>query len=152
MNERPSRADVLMEQAFSQARRSTCSRLHVGAIIALEGRHITSGYNGTPAGLPHCQHGGGPNDRCDGGAIHAEKNAIAFAARYGGHGTDGAELFVTHSPCRECAQLIIQAGIICVHYAIAFRQTDGIELLEDAGIEVIHHAIASDGTAYSAGH
>lgn len=148
MNARPSRSEVLMEKAFSTAKRSTCNRLHVGAIVAREGRDITSGYNGPPSGFPHCEH-----EDWEGScklAVHAERNAIDFAARYGGHGTDAAELFVTHSPCHDCAKDVIQAGIICVYYAIPFRDTHGLDLLNYAGIEVIRLAIPENGPAHPA--
>lgn len=137
MNARPTREDILLDEAANWARRSTCPRLMVGSVIARDGHPVMPGYNGTVSGLPHCSHGGGPDDRCDGRAVHAEKNAIAFAARYG-IATGGARMFNTHSPCLECAQLIVQAGIIEVWYRTAFRDVEGIALLHDAGVVTCH--------------
>lgn len=136
---RPSRPDMLLEVASVIARRSTCNRLNVGAVIAREGRILATGYNGPPAGMSHCDHGehAGPCQV----AVHAESNAIAFAARYG-TATNIAELFLTHSPCHTCAKLIIVAGIIKVYYIIEFREPHGVDLLEMAGVETICHANA----------
>jgi len=148
-----------METAFVWARRSTCSRLHVGCVIHREGRILVQGYNGAPAGLEHCDHSctcaelekGASNHipwrenkehylACASQkpclrAVHAEQNAISFAARWG-VGLEGAELFCTNQPCLACAQTIINAGIVRVIYAEPYRLRDGHELLEEAGIEV----------------
>jgi dCMP deaminase len=111
------------------------------------------GYNGAPAGLLHCNHdcdcgwephmaakGAGHQTWCKAvtpclRAVHAEQNAISFAARWG-VGLEGAELFCTNQPCLACAQTIINAGIVKVIYAEPYRLRDGHELLEEAGIEV----------------
>lgn len=141
---RPTRSDTLLRVAVIIAERSTCNRLSVGAVVAREGRILTTGYNGPPSGMPHCNHPpqdvfskyinqANENPACT-AAVHAERNALAFAARYG-MATDGAEMFVTHSPCLNCAQSIIQAGIIRVYYGTEFRSLDGLDLLEAAGIE-----------------
>lgn len=142
---------MLLEIAGVYATRSTCSRLAVGALVVRDGRILTTGYNGSPAGMNHCTH------TCDCGgkagfaeshwpacrhlkacveAVHAEANAIAFAARYG-MSTDCSEMFVTHSPCEACAKLIINAGIRRVTYRIEFRSMAGIDLLEKAGVETL---------------
>lgn len=129
---RPSRVEMLLEVAGVIARRSTCNRLNVGAVIARDGRILTTGYNGPPKGMEHCEH-----DLHEGAcqlAVHSEANAIAFSARYG-TALDGAELFITHSPCHNCAKLIINAGIIRVYYAIEYREPHGLDLLELAGVE-----------------
>lgn len=150
--DRPSRDDVLMGTARQFARRSTCSRLNVGAVIARDGRVLVTGYNGAPAGMPHCEHdtydimaSGEPvpihtviRDATDEGcqiAGHAEENAIAFAAKHG-VSIDGAELLTTHAPCFRCARLIINAGIRRVVYDIPYRLTDGIDLLSAASVRV----------------
>lgn len=129
---RPTRSATLLEVASVIARRSTCNRLNVGAVVAREGRILTTGYNGPPAGMSHCEHElhEGPCQI----AVHAEANAVAFAARYG-MSTDQAELFLTHSPCHTCAKLIINAGIVRVYYLIEFREPHGLDLLEMAGVE-----------------
>jgi dCMP deaminase len=133
---RPTRPEWLFDIATLTATRSTCNRLAVGALIVREGRVQGMGYNGPPAGFPHCEHESweGPCKL----AIHAEKNAIDFAARYG-HSTDGCELFVTHAPCHECAKDIIQAGIIHVHFLQEFRDMHGVDLLNLAGVAVTHY-------------
>lgn len=133
--DRISRDQMLMEMALIASKRSTCNRKHVGAIIAIEGRPVSVGYAGAPAGLPHClEHGclTGP----DGGCIrtqHAEANAIAFAARKG-IATERATLYTTVSPCLACAKLIINAGIEDVWYLERYRKTEGIDLLSTKGI------------------
>lgn len=136
---RPTRDQTLMQVAHTFAERSTCNRLHVGAVIAREGRVIQTGYNGPPSGMVHCNH---PKSEMGTGfscpvAVHAEINAIAFAARYG-MATEHAELYVTHSPCPTCAKLIINAGIVRVAYAVEFRDLAGLDLLESAGVETFY--------------
>lgn len=122
------------------AERSTCDRLSVGAVVARDGRILTTGYNGPPSKMPHCIHfenlDNKPDPPCD-RAVHAEANAIAFAARYG-MSTDGSELFVTHSPCITCAKLIINAGILRVYYGVEYRSLDGLTLLESASVETFY--------------
>lgn len=134
---RPSRSQMLFNVAAEVATRSTCSRLAVGALIVRRGRFVMSGYNGPPAGFSHCIHfenlDGQPDPPCK-AAIHAEANALFYAAREG-IATEGAEMYVTHSPCIDCAKGIIQAGITVVYYAQEFRSLEGLDLLESAGIE-----------------
>lgn len=137
--------------------RSTCSRARVGVVVARAGRQLTSGYNGAPAGLPHCRHhcdcllddparheliitedahliGCNSLKPCT-IAVHAEANAIAYAARYGMR-LEGADLFTTLSPCVPCSQLIINAGIVRVVYSKEYRDTSGLTLLRQADIVV----------------
>lgn len=130
--ERPSRDEVLMDTARLVARRSTCSRLHVGAVAGKEGRSLVSGYNGAPAGVPHCSH---TTDEPCKIAVHAEANVIAYAARWGIQ-LEGAELFTTHSPCVSCCQLIVNSGVTRVVFGELFREADGLFLLQGAGIVV----------------
>lgn len=134
MTERVSRPQWLMDLALHIADRGTCSRLRVGAIAVRRGQILAGGYNGAPAGLPHCSH---TNDSPCIEAIHAEVNVIASAARYGVP-LEGAELYVTHSPCRSCAGLLINAGISRVSYLHRFRDPSGVVLLEAAGVNVNH--------------
>lgn len=138
-----------MEVARAFAERSTCSRAKVGAVIALNGRVLSTGYNGAPAGMPHCSHPCTCDDlhlETDTGhlveclstqpcnvTIHAEANAVAFAARHG-VATDGAEVYVTLSPCLMCAKLLVNAGISKVWMEELYRERSGIEYLEKAGI------------------
>lgn len=120
-----------MAEALSQL--SYAERAKVGCIIVNKGGQIVSqGYNGTPSGFDNeCEDGNVTKKE----VLHAESNAIAKCAKWGGS-TDGATLYVTMSPCYECAKLIIQAGISRVVYKEKYRDGDGLILLEDAGIEV----------------
>lgn len=141
---------MLMSMAQVVAKRGTCSRAQVGAVFARDGRVIVTGYNGAPAGMKHCDHGepGGDsslgNGRVSAGgggagcqiAEHAERNAIAFAARHG-QALEGSELYCTHAPCLDCAKSIINAGVEIVRYIHPYRITAGVELLEQARIKVI---------------
>ncbi len=121
-----------LELAYWFGNHSTCRRLHVGTVLVLDRRIVSTGYNGAPAGLPHCTHDDmAPCER----AVHAEANAIAFAAK-NGVSTNGTVLYSTHAPCMACAQLIINAGIDKVIYGEAYRKTEGTELLEEAGVVV----------------
>lgn len=144
---RPTRIQTLLTVASVIAQRSTCNRLNVGAVVARDGRILTTGYNGPPSGMDHCEHEEFEL-QCN-LAVHAEANAIAFAARYG-MATQGAELFVTHAPCHNCAKLVINAGIVRVYYSIEYRLTHGTDLLEDAEVETYCHALTEDGTPDSA--
>lgn len=142
---RISRNDLLMGTAQLLAKRSTCSRGQVGVVISRDGRMLSSGYNGAPAGMPHCNHERQFNveKRLTNGdgcitAVHAEANAIAFAAKHG-VSLDNSELHTTMSPCRFCAQLIVNAGIVSVFYLIEYRIFDGIDLLNTANISVTHY-------------
>lgn len=151
---RPSEHEVCMDYARCAARRGTCSRLQVGAVITVSGRLISSGYNGAPSKLDHCDHTctcrfknlGFDEDTlhprshdsgCPAGpcrlSVHAEANAIAFAARYG-ISTHKACMYVTHQPCLDCAKLIINAGIETVIFEHTYRDDAGLHLLYDAGI------------------
>lgn len=155
MNDRISRQDMLMAMAFAVSQRSTCARAHVGVIVAIEARPLVSGYNGAPTGMPHCDHTcaeidcttlsyrdgqerliHGPD--CPAGfcktAVHAEANAIAFAAKHGVC-LDGSTLVTTVEPCYVCSQLIINGGIVEVVYAAPYRKHDGLVLLENAGVK-----------------
>lgn len=124
---RISREGMLMHMARAVAKRSTCDRLHVGAVIARDGRVISSGYNGNIMGMDHCNHQEHPSVPCE-SAVHAEANAILFAARYG-MSTEGAELYTTHQPCLQCAKMIVNAGICRVVFEVAYRDNSGLDLL-----------------------
>lgn len=131
--DRPSRDEKCLEHARVEARQSTCLRRQVGSVIALDGRIISTGYGGAPSKLPHCT-----PETCNDQApctntSHAEANAIAFAARHG-LATEGATLYTTLSPCKTCADLIINAGITRVIYETPYRLTEGLERLTQAGI------------------
>lgn len=138
--ERPSRDEICMQIAHVVANRGTCDRAKVGAIIARMGRVLVTGYNGPPAGLPHCSHASGRDGLSDTGgcirSVHAEANAIAFAARHGIR-VEGADLYCTHLPCLKCAELIINSGIRILYYTTDYRLKDGESLLRQAGIDII---------------
>ncbi|EJX06149.1 cytidine/deoxycytidylate deaminase family protein [gut metagenome] len=117
------------------AENSYCTRRQVGALIVKNKMIISDGYNGTPSGFPNvCE---GEDGLTLPYVLHAEANAITKIAR-SGNNSDGATLYVTDSPCIECAKLIIQAGIVRVVYARSYRLTEGIDLLKRVGIEVVH--------------
>jgi dCMP deaminase len=126
------RHEMMMKMAEVTALRGTCSRLQVGAVIARDGRSISTGYNGNVAGVAHCFH---DHDLGCETAMHAEANAITYAARYGVV-TDEAYLYTTHMPCYDCARLIVNAGISRVIYKTPYRKTEGVELLKLVGVEV----------------
>lgn len=115
------------------AENSYCQRRQVGALIVKDKMIISDGFNGTPAGFENvCEDENGVTKPY---VLHAEANAITKIAR-SGNNSDGATLYVTDSPCIECAKLIIQSGIKRVIYGRQYRLTDGEDLLRRAGIEV----------------
>ena len=114
---------------------SYCQRRKVGALIVKDKMIISDGYNGTPSGFENiCED---ENNVTKPYVLHAEANAITKIARSGNSSKD-ATLYVTASPCIECAKLIIQAGIKRVVYSQQYRLDDGIKLLEKANIEVMY--------------
>jgi peptidyl-dipeptidase Dcp len=119
-----------MAQIWSE--NSYCQRRQVGALVVKDKMIISDGYNGTPSGFENvCEENGVTKPY----VLHAEANAITKIAR-SGNNSDGSTLYVTDSPCIECAKLIIQAGIKRVIYCREYRLTDGVDLLRRAGIEV----------------
>jgi dCMP deaminase len=117
------------------AENSYCQRRKVGAIIVKDQMIISDGYNGTPSGFENiCEDETGTTKSY---VLHAEANAISKVAR-SNNSSDGATLYVTASPCVECAKLIIQAGIKRVVFNELYRITDGIDLLKRAKVECIH--------------
>lgn len=121
-----------MEMARIWATNSYCKRRQVGALIVKDRMIISDGYNGTPSGFENvCEENGVTKPY----VLHAEANALTKVAK-SGNSSDGATLYVTASPCVECAKLIIQSGIKRVVYSDEYRLMDGIDLLKKAGIEV----------------
>ena len=119
------------------AENSYCQRRKVGAIIVKNSMIISDGFNGTPSGFENiCED---EADITKPYVLHAEANAITKVAR-SNISSDGATLYITASPCMECAKLIIQAGIVRVVFNEVYRITDGIELLRRAGVECCHIA------------
>jgi dCMP deaminase len=135
---------MLLAIAATVATRSTCERLYVGAVLAVDGRPFAVGYNGTPRNLPHCQHEPGDDQPCV-EAVHAEANAVVNAA-LAGASTRGASMFLTHSPCLGCAGLIINAGIRRVVYTDEFRSLAGVNRLAEAGLTCESAAVALHDT------
>lgn len=153
VDSRLTREQLYMGIARLLANRSTCERGHVGAVIVKDGRIVSTGYNGAPPGLPHCL-----DLECDVGdctcnltgteiredgheygcpvelgcqrAVHAEANAVAFAARHG-VSVDKATMYCTYSPCLACAQVILSAGITGYYYEKEYRVKTGLDLLSN---------------------
>lgn len=137
MTGRPTRDEAMMEMARVMATRGTCTRKLVGVVIAREGRILATGYNGTPAGMPHCSHPPPQPLRpqpCT-KSVHAEVNAIAFAAKHGIL-IDQSDLYTTYAPCLACSKLVVNAGIRRVFCGEAYHDDSGIELLKTAGVVV----------------
>lgn len=157
LDNRPTMLAVLTEMVTSIAKRSTCSRLNVGALVYDDrGVILSGGYNGALAGMPHCIHPcdcspdgvwlDGALDRLEHEphctsqkscevSMHAEANAILWAARRG-VAMEGHNIITTHTPCYRCAQLIIQSGIKAVRYMAVHRDMAGVALMLDAGVTV----------------
>lgn len=124
---------ILMGTAKLWALRSTCRRLKVGAVLSKKGRIISTGYNGAPSGFSHCTPDVCNEDSSCKRTVHAEMNALLFAAKYG-ISTEGSEMYTTHAPCIDCAKAMINAGVSRVFYEQEYRNNDGLELLKQAGI------------------
>ncbi|MBR6748932.1 MAG: dCMP deaminase family protein [Bacteroidaceae bacterium] len=130
---------ILDERYIRMARiwgeNSYCKRRQVGALLVKEKMIISDGFNGTPAGFENiCED---ENGRTKPYVLHAEANAITKVAR-SNNSSEGATLYVTCSPCIECAKLIIQAGIKRVVFSELYHNTDGVDLLKRNGIEIVH--------------
>lgn len=124
-----------LRMAAIWAENSYCRRRKVGALLVKDKMIISDGYNGTPAGFENiCEDEDGTTKPY---VLHAEANAITKVAR-SNNSSSGSTLYITASPCLECAKLIIQAGIRRVVFGELYRLPDGIRLLERAGIEVVH--------------
>lgn len=147
MHDRVSWDDYFMRIAMIVAERATCSRAKIGAVIVKDKNIIATGYNGSPAGHPHCTEVGclvyvsrdpdGEEEENCFRTIHAEVNAIVQAAK---HGTaiDGADMYVTASPCYHCFKTIMNTGIRRVFYARPYKIHRLGELVLHANIEMIH--------------
>ncbi len=142
--QRPSWDEYFMEVAQVVARRSTCLRRNVGALLVKDKRILATGYNGAPSGLPHCtevgcarEQAGVPSgerhEMCRG--LHAEQNALIQAARHG-ISVKGACLYSTTEPCSLCAKMLINAGIDRVVYMEPYPDKLSREMLKQAGIRV----------------
>jgi dCMP deaminase len=145
---RPSWEEYFMDIARLVARRSTCLRRQVGALVVKEKNILATGYNGTPSGITHCSEvgclrqklgvpSGERHELCRG--LHAEQNAIIQAAK---HGVNIAEatLYTTHSPCIICSKMIINAGIRRIVYLEGYPDALATEMLDESGIEISAYA------------
>lgn len=133
---KPKLLKAYIKTAETFAELSHARRLHVGAIVVKDDRIISIGYNGMPAGWDNnCEYELDGELKTRPEVLHAETNAIAKLARSNESGL-GADIFITHAPCLDCAKLIYQAGIKHVIYGQAYRDTNGVEFLKKSGIAV----------------
>ena len=141
---RPSKDEYFMEMAVLASTRSTCLRRKVGAVLVKEGHVLSTGYNGAPKGLVHCEVTGCIRDKmnvpsgerhelCRG--VHAEQNAIIQAA-YFGVSVDGAKMYITNHPCSVCAKMMLNAGIVEVIYKGDYNDELAVELLKEGNIKI----------------
>ena len=142
MADRPSWDEYFMGICEQVAGRSTCKRRHVGAVVVRDRRILATGYNGTPAGLRHCDEvgclreqmgieSGSNHELCRG--IHAEQNAVIQAAKYG-IAIDGSTLYTSHQPCVLCAKILINAGISEVVYRFPYPDELARSMMEEASV------------------
>jgi dCMP deaminase len=135
---RPEWDTYFMKIAHDVAARSTCDRASVGAVLVREKRILTTGFNGSPAGQPHCDEEG--HLMVDGHCvrtIHAEANAIIKAALHG-VSSKGATCYVTHFPCLSCVKMLINAGIVRIVYDHSYRiDENSLQFLKRAQIEIV---------------
>jgi dCMP deaminase len=133
--EKQQRYDIAyLKMAVEWAKLSHCSRKQVGALIVKDKMIISDGYNGTPTGFDNnCEDESGDTHWY---VLHAEANALTKVAK-SNHNVNGATLYITLSPCKECSKLILQAGIKRVVYINAYKDQSGIDFLNSAGIETI---------------
>ena len=145
MSERPSWDQYFMTITREVAERSTCTRAKVGALIARDKNILASGYNGSPAGLPHCTEvgclvytsttpDGEVTENCF-RTIHAEINAIAQAAKNGSSIRD-ADIYITHTPCIQCFKVLINTGIRRIYYERAYKLHTLEELVAQTPVEL----------------
>jgi len=140
---RPTIDEYFMQMAHLVATRSTCLRRNVGAVIVKEKRVLSTGYNGAPKGMRHCEETGclrqklkvPPGERhelCRG--VHAEQNAIVQAAYFGVSIKD-ATMYITNHPCSVCSKMLVNAGMTCVIYEDGYPDDLALEVLREGGIE-----------------
>ena len=146
MNRRPSWDEYFMDMAVLTAKRSTCLRRQVGAVIVKDKHIIATGYNGAPRGVPHCDEKGGclrqqlnvpsgeRHELCS--ALHAEQNAIIQAATLG-QSIEGGTIYVTNQPCVICAKMIINAGIRRIVVKEGYPDELAVEILREAGLSIV---------------
>ena len=144
---RPSWDDYFMQMAEVVAGRSTCLRRKVGAVIVKGKQILSTGYNGSPAGLQHCAEtgclretlnvpSGERTEICR--AVHAEQNALIQAAKHGVK-IDGSTIYTTHQPCVLCTKMLINAGIMQVVFKYPYQDSFGNAIANEAGLALIHY-------------
>lgn len=147
MDNRPSWDEYFMNMAVLTAKRSTCMRRNVGAVIVKDRHIVATGYNGAPRGLEHCADrkggclrqqlripSGEKHELCR--ALHAEQNAIIQAATLG-QSIEGAIIYITHQPCVICAKMIINAGITRIVVREGYPDELSVEILKEAGLKIV---------------
>lgn len=146
VDNRPSWDEYFMEMAELTAKRSTCLRRQVGAVIVKDKHIVATGYNGAPRGIPHCAERGGclrqelnipsgqRHELCR--ALHAEQNAIIQAATLG-QSIEDAAIYITHQPCVICAKMIINAGINRIVVKEGYPDDLSVEILAEAGLKIV---------------
>lgn len=134
---RPDWDDYFMALARIVAERSTCDRLRAGAVLVKNNRIISTGYNGSPPGLPHCDDAGHMMEEghCV-RTIHGEHNAILQAAVIPGASTEGSTLYTKYIPCIHCCKYVVAAGIKRVVYSKIYRNSKAPDYLREAGLQV----------------
>ena len=150
--ERATWDEYFMSIAELTARRSTCLRRNVGAVIVQDRHIVATGYNGAPRGIDHCAQRGGclreelnipsgeRHELCR--ALHAEQNAIIQAATFG-LSIEGATIYITHAPCVICSKMIINAGIKKIIVGAEYPDSFSAEILEEAGLKIV--SLGNDG-------
>jgi dCMP deaminase len=143
-SERVSWERYFMNLAAQAATRSTCPRKHVGAIIVRDKTVLSTGYNGSIRGAPHCTEVGClmENSHCV-RTVHAEANALVQAACHGIRLQD-AQIYVTASPCFNCFKLIVNAGIRTVYFGEFYRDEKVLQFADELGIEMIHLGLSDE--------
>ncbi len=145
MTDRPTWDEYFMEFATLAAKRSTCLRRQVGAVLVKKNSILATGYNGAPSGVAHCEQVGCLRDQlnvpsgerhelCRG--LHAEQNTIIQAAKSGG-GIAGATLYCTHAPCVICAKMLINAGIRLIVFQGGYPDKSAVWMFEEAGVSLL---------------
>lgn len=129
--------NAFMQVAHVFAGLSKAERLKVGAIAVKDGRVLSIGYNGTPPGFDNTCEDENGNTKIE--VLHAEANCLAKLARCN-ESSENSIIFVTHSPCVECAKQMFVAGVKEVYYDIEYRDTSGITLLKKLGVKIEHYA------------
>ena len=153
---RPTWDEYFMTITAQVAERSTCLRAKVGAVIVRDRSILATGYNGSPAGMPHCLEAGcliyksntptGDVEENCFRTIHAEINAIAQAARHGSR-IDGADVYVTHTPCIHCLKVLVNTGVRRIFYAKAYKVETIAEIRDRSGVTLVQVSLPDTAPA-----